>query len=66
MKVVGRSRERSFAERFDRLQASVAPIAARPVMRRGSVLRFRSFEDFEAWKRQATRVPPASPSPAIS
>lgn len=66
MKVVGRPRERSLMERFDRLQAMVGPVAARPTMRRGTVLRFRTFDDFEAWKRQTTRVRPASPNPAIS
>jgi len=60
MKVVGRLRARSLMERFDRLQAMVAPVAARPAMRRGTVLRFRTFDEFEAWKRQTTRARPAS------
>ena len=60
MKVVGRPRARSATERFDRLQAMVGAVAARPVMRRGTVLRFRTFEDFETWKRQTTRTDHAS------
>ena len=63
MKVVGRPRARSVMERFDRLQAMVEPVAARPAMRRGTVLRFRTFDEFEAWKRQTTRACPASPLP---
>ena len=55
MKVVGRPRMRSVMERFDRVQATVGTVAARPLMRRGTVLRFRTFDEFEAWKRQATR-----------
>jgi len=66
IKTVGRPRERSRMERFDRLQALVAPVAARPAMRRGTVLRFLSFEEFEQWKRQTTRAHPASPNPATS
>ena len=60
MKVVGRPKARSFRERFDRLQATVGAVAARPQMRRGTVLRFRTFEEFEAWKRHATRLHRAS------
>jgi hypothetical protein len=55
MKVVGGKRSRSAKERFDRLQATVSAVAARPLMQRGTVLRFRTFEEFEAWKRQATQ-----------
>ena len=66
MKVVGRPRARSWLERFDRLQAMVAPVAARPAMRRGTVLRFRNFDEFEAWKRQTTRADHASRNPATS
>ena len=65
MKVVGRPRPRSVMERFDRLQAMVGAVAARPAMARGSVLRFRTFEEFEEWKRQTTRTRPASRNPAI-
>ena len=53
-------------ERFDRLQAMAGLVAARPAMRRGTVLRFQTFEDFEVWKRQMTRAHPASRSPATS
>jgi len=66
MKVVGRPKARSFRERFDRLQATVGAVAARPQMRRGTVLRFRTFEEFEAWKRQATRLHRASRNSATS
>lgn len=55
MKVVGGRQERSLQERFRQLQATVGAVAARPLMRRGTVLRFRTFEEFDAWKRQATR-----------
>ena len=66
MKVVGRPRVRSVMERFDRLQSMVGPVAARPAMRRGTVLRFRSFDEFEAWKRQTTRADHASRNRATS
>lgn len=66
MKVVGRSQTRSVMERFDRLQATVGAVAARPMMRRGTVLRFRTFEEFEAWKRQATRAHHVSRTPGTS
>ena len=66
MKTVGRPREQTVFGRFDRLQARVQAVAARPLMRRGTVLRFRTFEEFEAWKRQTTRVRPGSPSQATS
>jgi len=66
MKVVGRPRTRSVMERFDRLQAMVEPVAARPLMRRGTVLRFRTFDEFEEWKRLTTRARPVSRNPAIS
>jgi len=66
MKVVGRTQTRSVMERFDRLQATVGAVAARPLMRRGTVLRFRSFDEFEAWKRQATRDHRVSRTPATS
>lgn len=66
MKVVGTLRIRSSLERFDRLQARVGLVAARPAMRRGTVLRFHSFDDFEAWKRQATRSHPDSLKPVTS
>lgn len=66
MKVVGRPRTRTAAERFDRLQARVGAFAARPLMRRGTVLRFRTFDEFETWKRQTTPPRPASPKPEIS
>jgi hypothetical protein len=66
MKVVGRPRARSAMERFDRLQALVGPVAARPTMRRGTVLRFGTFEEFETWKRQTTRADHASRNRATS
>ena len=66
MKVVGRPRARSVMERFDRLQARVGPVAARPAMHRGTVLRFRTFDEFEAWKRQTSRTHLASRKRAIS
>jgi hypothetical protein len=66
MKVVGRPRARSVMERFDRLQSMVGAVAARPSMRRGTVLRFRTFDEFDAWKRQMTRVRPVPPNQAIS
>ncbi|MGH8017618.1 MAG: hypothetical protein ACREIA_04905 [Opitutaceae bacterium] len=66
MKVVGRPKERSIPERFDRLQAIVGAVAARPLMRRGTVMRFRSFDEFESWKRQATRAHRASRGSLIS
>jgi hypothetical protein len=65
-KIVGQPRNRSAMERFDRLQATVAAVASRPLMKRGTVLRFRTFDEFEAWKRQATRDHRASRTPPTS
>lgn len=60
MKMVGQPRVRSVMERFDRLQTTVGKVAARPLMHRGTVLRFRTFDEFDAWKRQTTRTHHAS------
>ena len=51
MKVVGGKNLPPYWERFDRLQRTANLLLGRPICRRG-VFRFKTYEEFEEWKRK--------------
>ena len=51
MKVVGEKKPRPFWDRFNRLQRTSHLVLGRAVSPKG-VFRFRSFEEFEEWKKR--------------
>ena len=51
LKILGGKNERSYQERFDRLQRRAHLLLGRGVCPKG-VFRFRTYEEFEEWKMQ--------------
>jgi hypothetical protein len=51
MKMVGGRNLPSYWERFDRLQRTANLLLGRPVSRKG-IFRFKTYEEFEEWKRK--------------
>jgi hypothetical protein len=51
MKVVGGRNLPPYWERFDRLQRTAQLLLDRPISPKG-VFRFRSYEEFEEWKKK--------------
>jgi hypothetical protein len=51
MKVVGGANLPPYWERFDRLQRTANLLLGRPVSPRG-IFRFKTYEEFEEWKRR--------------
>jgi hypothetical protein len=61
MKVVGGRNLPPHWERFDRLQRTANLLLGRPVSPRG-IFRFKTYEEFEEWKRKLRQGPRNKPT----